>query len=596
MSVAAHGPRSDAEQLQRLQRLLPLMACPRCGGELRHLDHQLVSVGCGARYPVRHGVPIMLPDGMTDAGDGEVEHDAISRHPYGPRSQAIIDAAAPHWVLDLGAGGKLLRHEHVVQIDIFRYPCTDIVCSADQLPFKPEVFGAVVSQAVFEHLQYPEQAALEVERVLRLGGTVKIDTAFLQPEHGYPFHFFNATESGLRHWMRHFDLQWSGVEPYQHPQWALWWFLGVYVDRLPAAEQQVVRNATVADLLRALNDAARGQLAAADLALAQALMTLPATALRQLAAGVSAEGVRRPDSSLFASPHLLASASNEGLLTSMRAERENAALRQAVADGSAQHSADLALAAITAHRTRFLASYLPGEAHDHQHQRASQLRASFGLAARALLPKGLSAQLRRWRGSRRSHARVANFAGYDIAVLHVAADPVRLIDLFFSLVEQQHSHWTLCVGLPSQGSQMLGRIAQDLADLDQRVQLVHLSAPIRPENPSHFDDLAVAAQAPWLTAFDGAVLPLPSAVGHWVTVAANTPDVQAMTCDGWGPMRLSGLRLYAQGRAAEQSGLAWDHGVVFKRDLAQPNGGRSQGQTAHIDRPLWVHRDTAPRA
>ena len=65
-------------------------------------------------------------------------------------------------------------------------------------------------------------------------GTLRIDTAFLQPEHGYPHHFYNATETGLRHWFRDFDIEWSGVDSYQHPQWSLSWFLGIYLDRVVA--------------------------------------------------------------------------------------------------------------------------------------------------------------------------------------------------------------------------------------------------------------------------------------------------------------------------------------------------------------------------
>ena len=83
----------------------------------------------------------------------------------------------------------------------------DVASSADCLPFADNTFDAVISQAVFEHLQYPELAMQEIRRVLKPGGLVKIDTAFLQPEHGYPYHFFNVTETGLLHWLRDFDVQ-----------------------------------------------------------------------------------------------------------------------------------------------------------------------------------------------------------------------------------------------------------------------------------------------------------------------------------------------------------------------------------------------------
>ena len=207
----------------RLAALLPLLACPRCGGGLQHTTAQTLQCGaCAAVYPVRGGVPVLLPESMQEPGVGNVSaDDPVSRHPYSPAALEIIDAHPDGWVLDLGAGGKHQRWDNVVQIDIFRFPMTDVVCTADRLPFRDNAFKAVISQAVFEHLQYPEWAAAEIRRVLQPGGIAKIDTAFLQPEHGYPHHFFNATETGLRHWFRDFDIRWSGVESYQHPQWSL---------------------------------------------------------------------------------------------------------------------------------------------------------------------------------------------------------------------------------------------------------------------------------------------------------------------------------------------------------------------------------------
>ncbi len=52
--------------------LLELLICPMCRGEVtEHLDpHELVCSECGRRYPVRDGVPVMLPD------EGSIEADS----------------------------------------------------------------------------------------------------------------------------------------------------------------------------------------------------------------------------------------------------------------------------------------------------------------------------------------------------------------------------------------------------------------------------------------------------------------------------------------------------------------------------------------
>jgi uncharacterized protein YbaR (Trm112 family) len=44
-------------------KLLELLACPRCGRPLeKPAQERLVCPGCGAAYPVRDGVAILLPE------------------------------------------------------------------------------------------------------------------------------------------------------------------------------------------------------------------------------------------------------------------------------------------------------------------------------------------------------------------------------------------------------------------------------------------------------------------------------------------------------------------------------------------------------
>ena len=47
-------------------RLLELLACPRCGKRLdAATPERLVCVGCGAAYPVRDGVAILLVEATS---------------------------------------------------------------------------------------------------------------------------------------------------------------------------------------------------------------------------------------------------------------------------------------------------------------------------------------------------------------------------------------------------------------------------------------------------------------------------------------------------------------------------------------------------
>jgi hypothetical protein len=56
----------------------------------------------------------------------------------------------------------------------------------------------VASSSVFEHLAAPWVAAAEINRVLRIGGTVHHDTPYAWPAHSEPNDFWRFSADGLR--------------------------------------------------------------------------------------------------------------------------------------------------------------------------------------------------------------------------------------------------------------------------------------------------------------------------------------------------------------------------------------------------------------
>jgi uncharacterized protein len=48
-------------------RLLEILMCPACRGSVEHKErrHVIVCTGCGRRYPVRDGIPVMLVEEAT---------------------------------------------------------------------------------------------------------------------------------------------------------------------------------------------------------------------------------------------------------------------------------------------------------------------------------------------------------------------------------------------------------------------------------------------------------------------------------------------------------------------------------------------------
>ena len=41
-------------------RLLEILVCAKCHGELELKDDRLICTACGLRYPIRDGIPVML--------------------------------------------------------------------------------------------------------------------------------------------------------------------------------------------------------------------------------------------------------------------------------------------------------------------------------------------------------------------------------------------------------------------------------------------------------------------------------------------------------------------------------------------------------
>ncbi len=488
--------------------------------------------GCGTAYPLRNGVPVLLPATMQEAGTGEASvDDPVSRHPYSLESLKIIEDHRDEWVLDLGAGGKLQRWDNVVQIDIFRYPMTDVVGSADRLPFRDNSFGAVVSQAVFEHLQYPQAAVEEIRRVLKPGGVVKIDTAFLQPEHGYPHHFYNATETGLREWFREFDVRWSGVEPHQHPRWSLSWFLGVYLDRLPADAAALLRAAPLGDVVDALHRSGTGAAMPQDAAIMDALGALPEHHLRTLAAGVSIRALN-PPKTLSAAP--VAVGASPTVATDL--DRKLAAARLNLEQMQAELATVREQQLLANDLARYMSQYyrlLTGPGGDAPAGLGPRERAVFYIknVVRAVLPASAWMRLRDGarllsRRMRDMHERKAQSPGASavppfVSVVVQPFDVAALTATFFSLARQTYPAWELVLLEHPDQSPAVRRAMADFSQLDARLAIDR--SPQAGNAREWRGQYRLALQEGTTLAFH--------ALQEMFTLARERPDTQAILAD-----------------------------------------------------------------
>ncbi len=154
---------------------------------------------CEADFPLQDHCPNFITDRM--AFDFNIKENAkASDHAYNPSAVRLLAEVerVGGMALDCGAGSRQYTSEHLVQVEIMPYDSVDVLAVNQALPFRDASFDVVFSFDVLEHVSDPFASARELARVLKPNGMLYIDLPFLQVEHGYPHHYFNATRMGLR--------------------------------------------------------------------------------------------------------------------------------------------------------------------------------------------------------------------------------------------------------------------------------------------------------------------------------------------------------------------------------------------------------------
>ena len=109
----------------------------------------------------------------------------------------------------------------LVDTDVSFGPRTQLICDAHDLPFENNSFDGVVVQGVLQYLLEPSRCVHEVKRVLKPGGLVYAESAFMQQVVHGRYDFTRFTQLGLRRLFRSFEAVDSG--PVGGPGMALAW-------------------------------------------------------------------------------------------------------------------------------------------------------------------------------------------------------------------------------------------------------------------------------------------------------------------------------------------------------------------------------------
>jgi SAM-dependent methyltransferase len=228
-------------------RMLPLLQCPRSGGSLAREAGRLVSPA-GETYPLVNSKPILVRT-ILDWHLAPPPESKISRN-IGEFAPGDRYAGPDAVILHLGSGDVPSHDPRVISMDVLPCPNVDIVCEAEALPFRDASIDYVESGAVFEHLHDPWAAIAEVKRVLKPGGILRIDTAFMQGYHGFPGHFYNMTPQAVEtHLAGDYELLESYVPESSSPLMTVTMAIDRYLGYLTADLQERLLGMRLRDVL-----------------------------------------------------------------------------------------------------------------------------------------------------------------------------------------------------------------------------------------------------------------------------------------------------------------------------------------------------------
>lgn len=218
------------------ERVRELVRCPRCLGELDGPLSDLSCASCALSFPSVRGVPVLIDEEgsavdlaqiVASCGTSDLVRTARPIQKRPPPSVATVLANLRRFRSLVPSGGRVLvvgggvtghgiadlvsdPDIELVSFDIYSSPQIQFLADGHRIPLGAESVDAVVIQAVLEHVLSPHILVNEVTRVVKPGGLVYAETAFMQHVHEGAHDFTRFTERGHRWLFREFDALDSG--------------------------------------------------------------------------------------------------------------------------------------------------------------------------------------------------------------------------------------------------------------------------------------------------------------------------------------------------------------------------------------------------
>lgn len=178
--------------------------------------------------------------------DYSVDSQGGNFHPF----LEEIEANPEGLFMDLGAGLRRDVYDRCLYLEVYPSLTADIIVDPTcEYPIKSGSLDGICCAAVLEHTMYPWKVAEEIRRMLKPGGKAFINWPFLQPVHGYPSHYYNATRMGLELLFKEgFQIDRIATEKYEDPAFSFNWYLISLMGQLPEAERAEMARMTVGEL------------------------------------------------------------------------------------------------------------------------------------------------------------------------------------------------------------------------------------------------------------------------------------------------------------------------------------------------------------
>lgn len=201
----------------------------------------VIAVG-GSAFPLHSGGRVLSLS----------EYQSESANEDFPDFVREADANPDRLYLDLGCGLRRFNRENVLYLEVYPSITADLVVDPTAAyPIRDSTLDGIGCFAVLEHTRRPWVVVEEIARMLKPGGKAFIDWPFLQPVHGYPSHYYNATREGLVELFsgNGFEINQAVTGWHQTPDHTLTWIVGKFMNDLPEPKRREFAELSVGQLV-----------------------------------------------------------------------------------------------------------------------------------------------------------------------------------------------------------------------------------------------------------------------------------------------------------------------------------------------------------